>query len=726
MFMHRAISSRMLLLSASLIVLMSAISAVQAQSNLSIYTDNLVNGFQDWSWATHNLANTSPVHSGANSISVSGADWTAVSFEQAGFNSYQGGFSLAGYTNFSFWANGGSGGGQKLQVYVQYGANGTSGTAYALSPLTANTWQQFAIPFSALGVANVTNANRFNIELTGSGTTNTFYLDDIQLTTSPGPAVAHIGVNTSQAIRTADARWFGLNTAVWDGDFDTVPTVGLLSEMGANLLRFPGGSLSDQYHWQTGTTLTNTWQWPTAFSNFVHVATNVSAQAIITVNYGTGTPAEAAAWVRSANITNHLAFKYWEIGNECYGTWETDSNIYPNDPYTYAVRAQQYIQQMRAVDPTIKIGVVVTPGEDSSVNYTTHAATNSLTGQVHYGWTPVMLSTLKSLGVTPDFLINHRYPEYSTAYATASADCDALLLQSTPAWAGDAADLRAQINGYIGAAGTNIELLTTENNSDAGAQGRQSTSLVNALYYADSLGQIMQTEFNSYIWWDFRNGSDTTGDFDPTLYGWRNNGDIGLVGDSTNRYPPFYAFKLMQHFVSGGETVLSATNDFALLSTYASRHADGSVSLLVINKNPTVSQNAQLSLNGFVPNTNATLYSFGIPQDNAAETGVGSPDVLFTNVFISGTNFNYSFSPYSLTLFTFAPAAPQLVVMPAVANGQFIFQVQGQSSVRYIIESATNLSNWIPVATNTLSSATWNLTNSTAGAQQFWRAVWLP
>ena len=27
-----------------------------------------------------------------------------------------------------------------------------------------------------------------------------------------------------------------------------------------------------------------------------------------------------------------LGFKYWEIGNECYGTWETDSNAVPHDP----------------------------------------------------------------------------------------------------------------------------------------------------------------------------------------------------------------------------------------------------------------------------------------------------------------------------------------------------------------------------------------------------------
>jgi hypothetical protein len=40
-------------------------SSGMAQSNLSIYTDNLVNGFQDWSWATVNLESLNPPpHSG--------------------------------------------------------------------------------------------------------------------------------------------------------------------------------------------------------------------------------------------------------------------------------------------------------------------------------------------------------------------------------------------------------------------------------------------------------------------------------------------------------------------------------------------------------------------------------------------------------------------------------------------------------------------------------------
>jgi alpha-N-arabinofuranosidase len=344
---------------------------------------------------------------------------------------------------------------------------------------------------------------------------------------------------------------------------------------------------------------------------------------------------------------------------------------------------------------------------------------------VHYGWTPVMLSTLKSLGVTPDFIINHRYPEYSAAYSTASSDCDALLLQSTPAWAGDAADLRGQLTNYLGTAGTNVEMLVTENNSDAGAQGRQSTSLVNALYYADSAAQVMQTEFNGYIWWDLRNGSDTSGGFDPTLYGWRNNGDIAMVGAVTNCYPPYYAARLMQHFVQGGDSILAAASDFGLLTAYASRHADGSVGLLVINKDLAASLNTQVSVSSFTPWTNATFYSYGIPQDDAAQTGVGSIDILQTNMAIAGANFSYNFPPYSLTLFTLAPSTPQLLP-GSVVGGRYVFQLQGQNKVPYEILTSTNLTTWTSNSVITLSGTNGMVTNTIANGARFWRAVWLP
>jgi len=536
-------------------------------------------------------------------------------------------------------------------------------------------------------------------------------------------------VDVTRAVRTVDPRLYGVNAVIWDGYFDTPTTASALQEIGCRTLRFPGGSLSDEYNWATDTSLTNTWQWQTSFTDFMQIATNHSFNTFITANYGTGDSNEAAAWVRCANVTNHCGYQYWEVGNECYGSWETDYNTNPpyaaHDPWTYAMRFQGYYNAMKAADPTVKVGIMVATGEDS---YGTglHYVTNSRTGFIHFGWTPVLLATLSSLGVTPDFAVEHYYPEYNT-------DNDAYLLQVSTNWVEDAANLRQQISDYFGPAGTNIELVCTENNNDAGADGRQSTSLVNGLYLADSISQILKTEFNSYIWWDLRNGPDSSGDFDPSLYGWRTNGDEGIILDLNTRYPTFYAMKMMQYFAQPGDTILNPASGDALLSVYAAQHVDGSVSVLVINKDPTNSYTRPVNLAGFAPNSAVTIRSYGIPQDNAAETNSQVPGAqdIATNTFSGGgASFNYSFAPYSLTLFTLSPASPALVVTPpsGLSSNVFVFQLHGQPGVSYVLQTSPDLVHWTPVATNLLSSSVVNVTNpiSPAAPQKFWRAIWQP
>jgi hypothetical protein len=440
---------------------------------------------------------------------------------------------------------------------------------------------------------------------------------------------ARVNVDAGQIVRTVDARLFGLNTAIWDSYLDSAGTVFALRELDAQALRFPGGSLSDEYHWMSNTIGTNGRRCPTSFSNFVHVATNINAQVFITVNYGSGSPEEAAAWVRQANITNRCGFKYWEIGNENFGFWEHDENSPPHDPLTYATRAKEYFSRMKAADPAIKIGVVVT-ADDS-------------------GWTPKMLARLKDLGVTPNFVIDHLYAE------NPGSENDARLLQSASQWTADAAKLRRELKTCFGGASTNVELICTENNSVSEQTGKQTTSLVNALYLADSWGRIAQTEFNSFLWWDLRNAQDRKSNNSKALYGWRPYGDHGIMSGNDTRYPTFYAFKLLKYFARGGDRIVRATSDNKLLSVYAARRADGTMSLLAINKGPRVTLKASFSIAGFRPESAATIYSYGIPQDEAARTGTGWEDIAQTCFVGAAAEFACAFSPYSATVIALSP-----------------------------------------------------------------------
>ena len=122
-------------------------------ANLPIYTDTLLNGFQDFSWATNvNYSNTDPVYSGTYSIGVTAAAYTALAL-------YYDNLNTTPYASLSFWINGGVAGAQGLQVMGV--VNQTAVGTYNLPALAPNTWSQFNIPLSALGVANITNCQGF-------------------------------------------------------------------------------------------------------------------------------------------------------------------------------------------------------------------------------------------------------------------------------------------------------------------------------------------------------------------------------------------------------------------------------------------------------------------------------------------------------------------------------------------------------------------------------------
>jgi hypothetical protein len=157
---------------------------IQSSANLPVYTDALLNGFADYSWATNvNDYNPSPVYSGAYSISVTGSAYTALSL-------YHADFSTAPYASLSFWINGGAAGASGLQVMGVTNVSTTLAYAsiYNLPALAPNTWTQFNLPLSALGVANITNCQGFWFWPTLAGAT-TFYVDSVQLNVSTPPAL---------------------------------------------------------------------------------------------------------------------------------------------------------------------------------------------------------------------------------------------------------------------------------------------------------------------------------------------------------------------------------------------------------------------------------------------------------------------------------------------------------------------------------------------------------
>jgi hypothetical protein len=176
----------MLMLSRALfryLLLLATASTFVARADQAVFTDSLQNGWVNYSWATVNFAATSPVHSGADSISVSSAGYQALYLHHTAQNG-------AVYSGISFWINGGSTGGQSVRVQATRNGDAQTNIVVLLSPLPANSWRQETIPLSSLEVANATDFDGFWLQVQSGATAPTFYVDDISLITNSSPPAA--------------------------------------------------------------------------------------------------------------------------------------------------------------------------------------------------------------------------------------------------------------------------------------------------------------------------------------------------------------------------------------------------------------------------------------------------------------------------------------------------------------------------------------------------------
>ena len=508
-----------------------------------------------------------------------------------------------------------------------------------------------------------------------------------------------VTVNATDVVRTVDDLMIGLNTAVWDNALMSPETLELLKAADVRTLRFPGGSTSNTYDWETnrsyvsGTRTLNNWEWTNDFDDFAQVALALKAKVYITANYGSGTPEQAAAWVRYSNKEKGYGFKYWEIGNENYGDWEEDIHPLKHHPETYADEAKKFMTLMKAEDPTIKIGVVVlaVPTEEDS-------------------WTTRVLARLAAIGAVPDFVVFHRYPYGPGGENDAGLLTGGTMNEPNRTWAVDATAIRQMVNTAFGGAGAGVEIHMTENNSVWTEPGRQSTSLVNGLFYADSFGQILQTEFKSFVWWALHNGPPRDsagrllGNLSNSLYGWRNYGDYGVLASADDRvgsvvndpHPTYWVIKLLRNFARDGDQIVRATSNESLVSAYASKRTNGMLSVLLINKSPTETAKVTLDVNGFAAFPAAPVLSYGIPQDEAARLKTSGREMGMGSARRVGGNGDFvtTLAPYSVNVVTFYPpkvaarlaalaarcragTGDQTLIMGFVVEGQKRVLVQG-------------------------------------------------
>jgi alpha-L-arabinofuranosidase len=441
------------------------------------------------------------------------------------------------------------------------------------------------------------------------------------------------------------------------------------------------------------------------------LVTSLGANAIITVNYGSGKDRtgalstmaslsqkvkRAAAWVAYLNgrpedtrsigaddegndwhTVGYWAQKrvdrghsapynvtHWEIGNEVYGDWETGFTTVGK----YANDFIAFVATMKAIDPSIKVGAVAMsyphkPGYADSQDE----------------WNATLIRTA---GAYIDFLVLHLY--YPSARSSEISYGSTTWFTAVMAAAQQAmADLR-EIRVVIAANSSRanqIELVVTEygilpiDSTDP----RDHSNLARALYEADlimnlfryggELGVTIATSWNLH-------GSNETA---AIRYDWS-------TGARVTR-PQYHAAHLIRNYLAPKFLSTSVTTptfsttkvgnvnyatSVPAIEVIASTDNAGKLTLLVLNRSEAITTSVQLL--GFVPQPTATVRI--LTADSLATNNEDNTLAVVTNsrdISSATAMFSYTFPAHSLTIIELqsssTPAPPVAVISANPTSG---------------------------------------------------------
>src|SRR5947209_8064388 len=160
----------------------ATVPAAAATAVQVVYDNALRNGWQDWSWAGHDLSQTLIHQSAPNAISWEpdpvGGDWKGIYFHSDPGAAKP---AVADYTGVRFWIDG-AGGNQAVRLAIYL--NSTEIGSKDLTPLPA-VWTPRTVTWADLGVAATAfDGIVFQTNTPGAANQATAYVDDLELVPS--------------------------------------------------------------------------------------------------------------------------------------------------------------------------------------------------------------------------------------------------------------------------------------------------------------------------------------------------------------------------------------------------------------------------------------------------------------------------------------------------------------------------------------------------------------
>lgn len=360
-----------------------------------------------------------------------------------------------------------------------------------------------------------------------------------------------------------------------------------------------------------------------------------------------------------------LHIRYWEIGNEVFanGFYMKDGQnnseedlhaAYGNDtkenekmrrgnarlsPAAYGNAVVEYAKAMKAVDPSIKVGAVLLApavkdaitkagaqfvhwnGDGSPGNQGRSIGSGAWIEGVGSGlgdtsqidWNP---SVMKACGGVIDFAIIHwqvgKYlpPDFKKA--------DPAAVLSAPY-----ADLPQVVSGllelftkYGGPNAANIQLAVT----GIAAGGLENDPLARALFLADTYVSLVEDGALAVV------GAELH--------------DASFLDAENGLGPTAYALGMIHILAAPNDPILASDSSNPLLAVHSAKRADGSIRIMLINKDPLKKASVKLALKG------GTFAGKGARFDFGKSTG-GGPSKSALDV---GGNFSQDVPPYTISV----------------------------------------------------------------------------
>jgi alpha-L-arabinofuranosidase len=440
------------------------------------------------------------------------------------------------------------------------------------------------------------------------------------------------------------------------------------------------------------------------FGHFVTLLDQIGTT-VLTVNYGSnqdgtggGEPLEAAAWVAYANgnpsdtkiigkdPSGHdwqtvgywatlrssqplptddgknflriahpqpLNVKYWEVGNEVYQNGyyggegpEVDLHApYPSDvkdnaksrqknpklsPEAYGQALIQFIKAMKAVDARIKVGAsldIPLANTWDTQDYTKDPVTGLYVQHSSFSKSPDSAmdwdrGVLKTAGKDIDFVSLH----WNTGGTTEDSNYKNLdnpkLLAAPrdelPKVVGALLDL---FQKYCGENTKNMQMLVT-------SMGPKpyiilTDELVPGLFATDAYLNLMEDGTANIDWTELHKG--------------------GFLDEKNKPGSIYFGLQMVHYLMNFNEPVVAASSSHPLLSVHAARHQNGSVTVMLINKDPKNVATVKITVSGAKLASNGMRFDYGKGNQPSDNIIAGNP---ITDV---GNTFTLTVPPYTIS-----------------------------------------------------------------------------